>query len=859
MMNHNREKVEQQRDLVDLKILHKTRGNTTIQGKQRVFISYELKDKYLLEAICEDFLSIVDCAVLFSEEANIKFESVVEIAERIDLLVLCITSNYLNGTVIIPEEEIQYAQTHKIPILPLLLEGDVDIEYQRRFPQIHYLKKNKNDLTEIPYNKKLSDFLFSVLINDELFAKIREAFDAYIFLSYRKKDRKCAQELMGLIHSNSFCREVAIWYDEYLIPGENFSDAIKKMIEDSQLFAMVVTPNILEEGNYVIQEEYPFALVAKKSILPISMAETNEKLFQEFFPGVSAPVNGRKKELSERLQKTMSELAIKPRDGEPMHTFFIGLAYLFGIDMEENNKIGLSMITKAAEEGLPEATKKLGQLYRYGQGVEKDICVAIDWQKKYRNLLKVEYRDVLDDKIHVLIEAENDLAEMELEICRIKDARNTCWRAIKLCRSNDGRGDFYSILRIQYYAKLYMLLGDVFLKRMDENQAIECYEKDLKIYIKLLKENPDNLEIMINTCRCLFKLYDVGRRFGRWYYDIVINSINRILKINYDTDIHLMLAKCYKVLGSYAGFKAKSYYEKAASVLLKIVEKHKSVDTLSILVDVYISLSKWHLFYEQKNEAESYIQKADNVCSESISLSDSSTGYCDLLRCYYQKAEILRQNNCEKSLGGLSTELLSQLSHLYNAVLRVMNILKEKYPGSNTDLLAFKTCAIFYELCTKEKSMKTYYKALTLVRHNPILYYEDYINSKRTLWKHKKLNKKVYQNYIAFDVLEHKPRNEWFVVFNRSENMRILVHVMNEYPHGEVFKIKISEDVLFEIRSCYSDNDWAYKSCHQVYICKVDNNLSKYCKVEPTPEEYIYLLIKTSLNVEEAKYVRCYG
>lgn len=855
-MNHNREKVEQQRDLVALKILHKTRGNTTIQGKQRVFISYELKDKYLLGAICEDFLSIVDCAVLFSEEANIKFESVVEIAERIDLLVLCITSNYLNGTVIIPEEEIQYAQTHKIPILPLLLEGDVDIEYQRRFPQIHYLKKNKNDLTEIPYNKKLSDFLFSVLINDELFAKIREAFDAYIFLSYRKKDRKCAQELMGLIHSNAFCREVAIWYDEYLIPGENFSDAIKKMIEDSQLFAMVVTPNILEEGNYVIQEEYPFALFAKKSILPISMAETNEKLFQEFFPGVSAPVNGRKKELSERLQKTMSELAIKPRDGEPMHTFFIGLAYLFGIDMEENNKIGLSMITKAAEEGLPEATKKLGQLYRYGQGVERDICVAIDWQKKYCNLLKVEYRDVLDDKIHVLIEAENDLAEMELEICRIKDARNTCWRAIKLCRSNEGRGAFYSILRIQYYAKLYMLLGDVFLKRKDENQAIECYGKDLKIYIELLEENPDNLEIVMNTCRCLFKLYKMGRRFGSWYYDIVINGINRILETRYDTDIHLMLAKCYKVLGNYKGFKARNYYEKAMSILLKIIEKHKNVDTLSILVDVYISLSKWYLSCGQKDKAESYIQNAETFCSESISLSSSSTGYCDLLRCYYQRAEILRQNDCEKSLKHVSFEL--QFSHLYDAVLKIMDVLEEKYPGSNTDLFTLKTCAIFYELCTKEKAMEAYDKVLILVRNNPILYYEDYIHSKQILWNHKKLNKKVYQNYITFDVLEY-PRNECFIVFNRSENMRILVHIMDEQPHGEVFKIKISEDVLFGIRSFYSDDDWVYKSCHQIYVCKSDGNLLKYCKVNPTPEEYIYLLIETSSKVEEVKYVRCYG
>ena len=858
-MNHNQEKIEQQRTLADFQIIHKTRGNTTIQGKPLVFISYDLRDKYLLENICDDFLSIADCAVLFSEDANIPFKSVVEITERIDLLVMCITSNYLNGTEVFPEEEIQYANIQKIPILPLLMEGDVDVEYNRRFPQIHYLKTNTNDLTEIPYRKKLSDYLSAVLINDELFAKIRDAFDAYIFLSYRKKDRKYAQELMRLIHSNPFCREVAIWYDEYLVPGEDFSDAIKKMIEDSHLFTMVVTPNILEDGNYVIREEYPFASITKKNILPISMAKTDEKRLQKVFPGISRSVDGRNHALSESLTKTMSELASKPREGDPRHTFFIGLAYLFGINMEEDNEMGLSLITKAAEDGLPEAAKKIGQLYRYGQGVERDICVAINWQKKYRNLLKVEYQDILDDRIHVLIEAENDLAEMELEICRIKDARNTCWRGIKLCRSNGGRGAFYSTLRIKYYAKLYMLLGDVFLKRCDEKQAIECYERDLEIYITLLKNNPNNLEIALNTSRCLFKLHDMGRVFGDWYYDTVMNDITSILNINYDSDMHLMLAKCYKVLGNYSGFKSKIYYEKSLTICLEIVKKHKNVDTLSILVDTYIALSKWCLSYKKGHEAEKYIQKALTVCNESIGLHVSSTGYRDLLRCYYQKVAILRRQDNEESLRHLSSNLPLQLTHLYDEVQKVMAILEEKYPGYNTDLFALKTYATFYEFCTTEKAIEAYDKVLAIVRYNPILYYRDYISSKQTLWKYEKLTERVYQNYIAFNVLENIQEKNAFFVFNRSENMRISVYIVDEPPYGTVCQIKISEDVLLRIRSCYSDNAMAYTSCHQIQICKVDGKFEKYCKMNPTPEEYVYLLIKTSVKVEAVKYIQCYG
>ena len=66
------------------------------------------------------------------------------------------------------------------------------------------LDRTNDDPTSIPYKKKLEDYLSVVLIGAELSEKIRRAFDAYIFLSYRKKDRKVAQELMRTIHKKHF-------------------------------------------------------------------------------------------------------------------------------------------------------------------------------------------------------------------------------------------------------------------------------------------------------------------------------------------------------------------------------------------------------------------------------------------------------------------------------------------------------------------------------------------------------------------------------------------------------------------------------------------------------------------------------
>ena len=117
----------------------------------------------------------------------------------------------------------------------------------------------------------LETYIKSVLVSSELAEKVRAAFDAYIFLSYRKKDRRKAQELMRLIHRNPLCRDIAIWYDEFLTPGEDFNQAIGKMLQKSDLFAPVVTPNLVNEINYVMTTEYPAARKQGKPVLPVEM------------------------------------------------------------------------------------------------------------------------------------------------------------------------------------------------------------------------------------------------------------------------------------------------------------------------------------------------------------------------------------------------------------------------------------------------------------------------------------------------------------------------------------------------------------------------------------------------------------
>ena len=76
------------------------------------------------------------------------------------------------------------------------------------------------------------------------------------------------QELMRLIHKDDFCRDVAIWYDEFLTPGESFNDVIADAMKKSDLFALTVTPDLVNEKNYVMTEEYPKARENGKKVLP---------------------------------------------------------------------------------------------------------------------------------------------------------------------------------------------------------------------------------------------------------------------------------------------------------------------------------------------------------------------------------------------------------------------------------------------------------------------------------------------------------------------------------------------------------------------------------------------------------------
>ena len=374
---------------------YKTRGNSNPQGKPRVYFCCHTEDfNRYFESISDEILAKQNCAVWYTDEVSVRDEDFFADLKQMQLFVMPVTTNLLCTENQAIDIEFKFAIENHIPVLPLMQERGIEELFNKKCGDLQFLDKNNTDVTAISYDEKLQKYLESVLIGDELAEKIRSAFDAYVFLSYRKKDRRYAQELMRLIHKNEFCRDIAIWYDEFLTPGENFNDSIKEALQKSGLFILTVTPNLINEQNYIMTTEYPMAKREGKPILPAELVPTDKEGLLEKYEGIPYPTDAyNDAELSQVLFESIKKMAIKENDISPEHNFFIGLAYLGGVDVEIDHDIAIELIRRAAENGGLEAVEKLVEIYDKGIGVRKDVKEAIIWQKRCIELLREQYEE----------------------------------------------------------------------------------------------------------------------------------------------------------------------------------------------------------------------------------------------------------------------------------------------------------------------------------------------------------------------------------------------------------------------------------------------------------------------------------
>ncbi len=376
-------------------------------ARMRLFYTEEEgEDPALFREIEEDIFSVVDAKLYFEEKPEA--ETYEKIGEM-HVVVFPVTEKLLSRENSRALSLIETAIASKIPVLPLIQtekfyqaidraeeeyrqvcrEGASDAKeayyerladqekkklsefiaaYNRKFRGRQFLEKACRDKTALPFSEKLRSFLTSFLVDEKTEKQVKAAFDAHIFMSYRKADRGSMQEFMRLIHGQKEFENVAIWYDEFLTPGRDFNEVLREKLRQCDLMTLAVTPNLLQPGNYVHEEEYPYAVNHRVRVLPVELVRTDAEEYGRMYPDLPEPVPvARKEEIVSRLAETLSAVAWSDRMDDPVHTYLLGLAYLYGIDTNTDRDRARRMIFSAARGRIPDAAEKYASMCMYGE------------------------------------------------------------------------------------------------------------------------------------------------------------------------------------------------------------------------------------------------------------------------------------------------------------------------------------------------------------------------------------------------------------------------------------------------------------------------------------------------------------
>lgn len=597
---------------------YKTRGMSSPQGKRRVYFTCHPDDyeKYF-EQISTEVLKITDCAIWYNEDES--YDDIDTDLGQINLFVIPVTTKLLTKPCRAINIDIPFALKKHIPILPLVQERGLDELFTSHFGDLQYLDRNAHDETTISFEEKLKKYLNSVLIGDELATKVRAAFDAYIFLSYRKKDRKYANELMRLIHKNEICRDIAIWYDEYLVPGENFNEAISDALKKSDLFALVVTPNLVNEINYVQTVEYPEAEKQNKPIIPAELVKTDYNELSDKYPKIPNCVNAHDEiTLSKTLESALVTIAYEENDTDPQHNFFIGLAYLDGIDVEVNHERALSLIKSAAEadNAIPEAIEKLVSMYSEGHGVERNYHTAIEWLQKLVEYWEKKFQTSNnDDNYNGLMSALWKLGEQYYTMTILDKAETIYKRMLEVtdCVNSGPLSHLHNI------SAIYNKLGNVLKRIGNMDEAEKSYHKALT-YVEQLSDKYKKLLVLQDFSVCYDRLSELYKDKGDFnkaeeFRRQCITFTEQLMNESETTESLRDLSCSYEMLGDLLIDKgerddAENYYLKSLDLCERLAKGNESIEARHNLMAIYSRLGTLYRNKEDLDASEQFWQKS---------------------------------------------------------------------------------------------------------------------------------------------------------------------------------------------------------------------------------------------------------
>ncbi len=466
--------LDDEKDSTTVVLSHKSADGKKSQWRSKVFLTGAPCDMDChFDDISKRIISHLGCDVYYydddiSPDQEHKFDLLVS---QTNYMVLLVSKALFAEGSRAYELDLQIASDYDIPVLPILIDKDVVEEYNDKIGSYELLDIDCED-----FDSRLRSFFSSQEVNGELVARIKKAFPKRIFLSYRKKDYQQANVLLDTLRDNADFADVSIWYDSYLVPGEDYNDEIKEAILDADVVLLLVTPNIVEEGNYVQKIEYPLAKQAERPIpvVPVALTEVDAAMIEEHYPDLGNIYN------LEEVYGVLSALLPQTKELTAEQELLIGLSYLYGIVSERDLSFASEFLFKSAYRNNCYAVEKLWGLTNNSAYVRDRIADLVDISE---NIIatyteRFEQEDFAD--VQNVVGIAIALQAQYLYYKQLDDATRIAEFLLKYI-------DYISIRKVERYtalARTYFRLASAELYR-DLDKATTHIEKSLSVLKEL--------------------------------------------------------------------------------------------------------------------------------------------------------------------------------------------------------------------------------------------------------------------------------------------------------------------------------------------------------------------------------------
>ncbi|MBQ7415935.1 MAG: tetratricopeptide repeat protein [Oscillospiraceae bacterium] len=527
-----------------------------------------------LAAIREDIFQFCNCAIWYDDGVDTPPDELENAIAQSAMAVLPVTGSLLEAESVIQMQILPLLQSHRVSILPVLDDPNLLDMFNLRFRNIQVLDKHNTDKTAIPYEEKLKRFLDTMLLGDAMADRVRGTFRGQLFLSYRKKDRALALDMMKQIRKHPRCRAIKLWYDEFLTPGEEFNGNIFNAIRESDLFLLALTQNMVKEDNYVIRDEYPRAQREEKEILPVVLEQVDNGLVQDRFPCIPPLMDSA--QAAEKLAQRMGEGA----ENTPEQDYLLGLAYLHGLYVERQTRLGLEQLEKSAQRGYAPAALQLANIQILEDDAQVQRQHKLCWLRKYAELSAKEYQQNPNaETAQQYADALDRAAEAEFEQ-RPEAAFYLYEQAVRVLEHHG------------CLAQSAQVCSNYGLKLVDagKNQdGLQMLTKALRQYSQQYKADPEWAKT--HTAQFSYCYYNVGNaavqagelKLAKLMYTSAINNFS-ILAREKPEEYTLVLAQAYGNLGNvYRRMwrasadpeectQAEAHHGKAIEILNEVIE-----------------------------------------------------------------------------------------------------------------------------------------------------------------------------------------------------------------------------------------------------------------------------------------------